>query len=318
MHTFHKIPVDLLHVGQRVDFPVYFEHDEKLTLFLRKRAIVSARQIKGLDVTGRRALYVRERDLKDVYRHAGRQLEMVLANPGIPSRVKASVFYVSSSDTMEKVFKDPRTETISEMKREVKSMVGHIMQNPVLMEDLFKITSHDYYTYTHCINVGIFATALAIRYYGRESVSLGDIEKLSYGFFLHDIGKAQISNAILNKPDRLSDDEWEQIKHHPQYGYNILMKAQHITDEAAYIALEHHEQYDGSGYPYGRLGNQIHPCARICAVADAFDALTTERSYKKALTTYDALRLMQQEMAFIFDYDILQVFIKLLGPHQDL
>ena len=307
MQSYHRVPATLFRCNAPVSFPVFIERDERLVTYVKKGACLPPDpQAANL------SFFVRERDLAAAYRQAGRFLDAVLEDATIPSEMKARIFYLSAAETMQAIFEDPRAESIGNLQASIGALIRSLSANQKILEDLFKITAHDYYTYTHSLNVGIFATALALKYFGRNGLS--SLERFSYGFFLHDIGKSLISKEILNKPGDLSLDEWQQIRKHPEYGYAILMQAAYLTDEAAYITLEHHERFDGGGYPYGRRGNQIHPCARICAIADSFDALTSRRAYKPALSTYAALRLMQQEMFSEFDYDFLQVFIRLLGP----
>lgn len=311
MQSYHRVPLALFQSDLPLPFHVYALKNERLEIFAKRGATIPW----GVCADGELGeFFVRERDLKNVYCYAGQCLDSIMTDSTIPDELKAMIFYTSAAETMQLIFNDPRTELIGQMHTTVRALVRSLSCNQKILEDLFKITAHDYYTYTHSLNVGIFATALAMKYFGASLGGLTALERFSYGFFLHDIGKSLIPKDIINKPSQLAEHEWALVRKHPEYGYNILMQAAYLTDEAAYITLEHHEQYNGSGYPYGRKGNQIHPCARICAIADAFDALTTVRAYKKALSPYEALKLMQQDMQFEFDYDFLQAFIQMLGP----
>ncbi|MCD6569630.1 MAG: HD domain-containing protein [Deltaproteobacteria bacterium] len=128
------------------------------------------------------------------------------------------------------------------------------------------------------------------------------------------MGKSKIPNEILNKSGPLTKEEWDIMKKHPQWGYEILMETGDMTEEAAHIVLEHHERANGSGYPSGKKGDEIHIYARICAIADAYDALTAERSYKSAKRPFDALKLMQEEMAQEFDPEFFAAFVMLFAP----
>src|SRR5208337_1195680 len=191
-----------------------------------------------------------------------------------------------------------------------------IMKNQVLLSDLFSITEYDFNTYTHSVNVGIFATSLAITYYkGGSTVRMEELERLSYGYFLHDIGKSKIPLSILKKKGKLSQDEWVIMKKHPEWGYSILMETGHLTEEAAYISMQHHERPDGSGYPSGMT--DIHPCARICTIADIFEALTSVRPYKTAMRPFDALKIIKNEALTEFDQSLLKTLIRLLGPQAE-
>lgn len=315
MVFFKKFPVEVVQLDEPTACTIYAMKDDKLVPLVPSGKPYTRHHWEFLQHNATSHIYIHTRDIRKMDRYTAQHLDKILSDPNLPGEVKAKVFYSSSSYTMEKVLDDPRTETISEMKAVIKGMLDHVITNPTLLFDLFTITAHDYYTYHHSLNVGIFATALAYSYYG-DADPHNDIERLSYGFFLHDIGKALVPKEILNKPDKLTEEEWNIMKKHPQWGYNILMRTGHLTDEAAYIALEHHEQVNGSGYPNGIKGNEIHPCARICAIIDTFDALTTERPYKPAISPFDALRHMQQLLIHGFDPYYLETFILLLAPKQ--
>ncbi|MBZ0257043.1 HD domain-containing protein, partial [bacterium] len=130
-------------------------------------------------------------------------------------------------------------------------------------------------------------------------------------FFLHDIGKTEIPYRILSKPGRLTDEEMEIMREHPLRGLRILKEAGELSEECSVIVSQHHERNDGSGYPYGLTGNQIHEYGKICAIADVFDALTMERSYKKPLTTFEALQIMKEKMPGHFDVELFRKFVQL-------
>jgi len=304
-----------MQINEKISADLYIKHKDKLEVYLPRDIIYTSEHFQEIRQKGIARFYVRGKDKKKLDKYTAQHIDKILSNPDVPSKVKADAFYRTSADTMKQAFEDPQAEHLDEIKKSVKPMLKNIMHNEEILKDLFTITQHDYYTYTHSVNVGIFASALAVKYYNGNINRLDmDMEKLSYGYFLHDIGKARIPLEVLNKPGKLSEDEWVVMKMHPEWGYSILMETGHLTDEAAYIALQHHEQLDGTGYPFGKKGNSIHPCARICAIADTFDALTSARPYKGAITPYEALKLMQKETLYDFDYNLLSTFIKLLAP----
>ena len=128
---------------------------------------------------------------------------------------------------------------------------------------------------------------------------------------MHDIGKIGIADNILLKPAKLDEEEWEQMQQHPQIGADIIGNHQSVMlNMAKEIALTHHEKYDGTGYPNGLKGEEIPLTARIVAIADVFDALTTERPYKKAWTVDDALELLKEEAGAHFDPILVATFIE--------
>lgn len=143
---------------------------------------------------------------------------------------------------------------------------------------------------------------------GLEQKELDDLELLS---MLHDIGKVGIDDRILNKPGRLTTDEWELMKKHSEIGYRIAMSTPELEHIAGYI-MHHHERWDGTGYPKGLKGQQIPLSARILAVADAYDAMTEDRVYRSALTPESALEEIERCAGAQFDPDIAHLFAELI------
>ena len=127
---------------------------------------------------------------------------------------------------------------------------------------------------------------------------------------LHDIGKIAIDDSILNKPGKLTDKEWEAIKKHPEIGYRILSATPEYSEIAQDI-LSHHERYDGKGYPRGLKGNDIPIRARVISIADAFDAMISDRPYRKAMTTIEAIEEIKKNSGTQFDPEISKIFIKM-------
>mgnify|MGYP003673903495 CR=1 FL=1 len=137
-----------------------------------------------------------------------------------------------------------------------------------------------------------------------------DIEFLRIGAGIHDIGKISISDYILNKPAKLSRNEFSLVKQHPEYGYNLL-KSLKLAPNITEIVLYHHENYDGSGYPSGLTGDSIPLLARMTRILDTFDALTMDRPYHKGISGEEALNIMQQELHY-YDPSLLQSFIEMI------
>lgn len=134
---------------------------------------------------------------------------------------------------------------------------------------------------------------------------------------LHDIGKIAIDDAILNKPGKLDDKEWEQIKRHPEIGYRILSTSPEYAEIAQDI-LSHHERYDGRGYPRGIKGEDIPLRARIISIADSYDAMVSERPYRKPLTHQEAIDEIKRNLGTQFDPHIGQIFIDIYKTHQEV
>ncbi len=165
----------------------------------------------------------------------------------------------------------------------------------------------DHYTYSHTVNVSSMCSALGIIL----GFSENDLKKLALGGLLHDIGKMRVPKAILNKPDKLTNEEFAEMKNHTIYGYDIIKKELHLSEDIARVALEHQEKYGGTGYPHGLKGKEIHLYAQVAAICDVYDALVSQRVYKKALPSHEAIKIMLSEGSRSFNPFMLYKFIYL-------
>ena len=223
---------------------------------------------------------------------------------------KAEKVVQHSSDLMHEIMDQPVTnKLIEDLSAPIASLTDNILQDQELSISLMHMTSHDYYTYTHCVNVGIKSILIAKHVLGTKDDNL--MRELGIGFFLHDIGKSQVDQGILNKPGKLTDAEFEIMKRHQEKGVELLQEANALNDILKITVLQHHEKIDGSGYPFGLKGDQFHEFGQICALADIYDALTAERSYKKGMTPFESLKLMKDKMRHHFDEKLFKSFIQL-------
>ncbi len=224
---------------------------------------------------------------------------------------KATAVYRSSLIIMERLLSDPKAENIRAAKEGISQVVDFIISDDSTARNLLTITSYDFYTYTHSVNVGVLSVLLSKEFF-KDSYA-HDMQELGAGFFLHDIGKVRIDPAILNKPGRLTDEEMKQMKAHPYQGYKILREADQLTEECRIICMQHHERADGTGYPNQLKESEIHVYGRICCIADVYDALTAKRPYKQSLNPFEALKLMKEKMLSHFHKDLFDRFVLLFG-----
>ncbi|MFC5402173.1 HD-GYP domain-containing protein [Cohnella soli] len=175
---------------------------------------------------------------------------------------------------------------------------------------LLMLNSQDDYTYQHSVQVGMLSYYIA-RWLGwpeEETVRAGKAG------FLHDVGKCKIAEAILNKPSGLTNEEYGEMKNHPRYGYEILKNS--LDDPAiALAALQHHERMDGKGYPQGLTGDQIHPMAKVVAVADVYSAMISTRVYREKRDLHFVLRELYELSFGELDPDITHTFIRHMLPN---
>lgn len=188
------------------------------------------------------------------------------------------------------------------------SMINSLLRNKNAFLSLARLKSYDQYTFYHSVNVSILSLSVGIflDYHRTE------LQMLGAGGLLHDIGKTRVPDNILNKPGKLTEAEFSIIKKHVEYGQQILANTENIPKNSLIMLLEHHERFDGSGYPQGLKGKDISYPGGIAGIADVFDALTTERVYKKAMLPQDALREMYK-MGKSFIPSLLERFIQCIG-----
>lgn len=227
-----------------------------------------------------------------------------------PTHKKAEAVHRQSVIMMRHLLEQPAPENIQTAKKAFAGLVDMIFSDYQTSRYLIHITSHDYYTYTHSVAVGLLAASLAKEYFNKADAH--DMYELGAGFFLHDLGKIKIDLQIINKPGRLTNEELRSIRHHPFFGFKILQEAKQLSEECKLIVMQHHERFDGTGYPLGMKGNEIHDYGQICAIADVYDALTSVRPYKQKLAPFEALMLMKKEMFGHFNTELFKHFVLML------
>lgn len=192
------------------------------------------------------------------------------------------------------------------VKKSVQLVFSELMNRDFVIEKLSLIRALDDYSFTHSINVCIFAVSLGmILGYTRPMLL-----ELAIGGILHDIGKILVPGRILKKPGMLTDKEFAEVKRHPLYGLDILKGEPGISSDAMAVISQHHERFNGQGYPLGLTGKSIHEFARITAVVDVFDALTSNRAYKSAMLPYEAVEVIMTSSNSGFDTQIVKAFLE--------
>ncbi|WP_307719828.1 HD-GYP domain-containing protein [Paenibacillus kobensis] len=189
-------------------------------------------------------------------------------------------------------------------------LVNNFRMERDVVSMLLLLNSKDDYTYQHSVQVGMLSFYLAswLGYSEEEAVEIGQAG------FLHDIGKSHINEQILNKPGRLTDEEFDEIKRHPIYGYEIISKSMD-NELAAVVAAQHHERMDGTGYPNGLKGEEIHPVAKIVAVVDVYSAMISMRVYREKRDLLHVLREIYRMSFYELDPETAHTFIKHMIPN---
>ena len=237
-----------------------------------------------------------------------------LHDRGIAPDCRAATVKACSKMVMKRLMENtPDEETISAAKNGFYEVIDCILEEDHLNHYLLSIRDYDTCTYSHSVNVGVLSLLVARRYFG--SSDRHDLRELGIGFFLHDLGKIRINPGVVMKEGLLTDEEMTEMRRHPLYGFDILKETNQLTTESKLIVLEHHEREDGRGYPYGLYGGEIHEYARICALVDMYDALTSDRPYRERLFPFQALNLIRRKLADRKQRDLFENLVLVLGEN---
>lgn len=187
----------------------------------------------------------------------------------------------------------------------VSEFTSQLLDNDSLMYNLVDLRSQDDYTFAHSVNVAVLALMTGVTL-GLDRDLLSD---LGVGAMLHDLGKVRVPDSILNKPGKLTAEEFRKMQEHTTYGYKMIQKSGTLDSTAALVAYQHHEAYDGSGYPLGILRDRFHEFAQITAIADKFDALTADRIYRPAFPSHEAYEMCAASGNLWFSDHIVRAFL---------
>ncbi|SDL50830.1 HDIG domain-containing protein [Maridesulfovibrio ferrireducens] len=191
----------------------------------------------------------------------------------------------------------------------VDQIIENVSVNKSALLTLSFLKNYDEYTYTHCINVNLYSVLL-----GKDiGLDRATLQQLGIAALFHDVGKGRISNKVLNKPGKLTDDEYEIMKTHSLLGLKVLSSVKGMRKEVLRGVVEHHERFNGTGYPRSLEGEGIHPFGRMIAISDVYDALTSVRVYKKAMTASKTLSLMYKWKGTDFDPAYFNRFVMIMG-----
>ncbi len=224
-------------------------------------------------------------------------------------KIKALLIKEKSKIIVRNVFSDPNSgKNIKESGKIIEQMAASILGNKNMLYDLISIKNHDYYTYVHSSNTAVLSIGTGIA----VNLPEDEIYRLGFGALLHDIGKVSIPSGLLNKPGRLTSFEYRVMQNHVMEGEKILKVQPYFPGDSLSAVSQHHEKLSGQGYPLNLQGSAISDFGKITAIADCYDALTTQRPYKPAQTPFEALSVIVNDCEH-YDPEYLKAFIKMLG-----
>lgn len=293
------IPINHVQPGQRLAIDLTAS---KNRILVRHGVVLSAPLIRKVGALGFQGVYVDD--------NLSEGLEIIdVVSHDLKMKTKNEVEALFTS--VEKNFVSNAVIKMSSIKGLVQNIVDEIFHNRKVMLNIVDLRAYDDYTYCHSLNVAVLSTIIGISLgMNREALN-----ELAMGAILHDIGKMFVDKDILNKPAKLTPEEFEHMKKHSEFGYDYLNTHFDISQNSRLTALQHHEHFNGEGYPAHLSGHDIHLFGRIVCLADVYDALTSDRPYRKALMPSDAMEYIMSGYNTLFDPDIVRALTRKVAPY---
>ncbi len=279
------LTIDKVVPGTRLAKPLYGAHG---VILLRENVVLSEAILSRLKLNGYAGLYIEDEISEGIFIND-------VVDEGLRLKTASRLEYIVNQNG-----------NLEEMKSLITEIVDGIIASGDVEINMNHLWGHHEYTYLHCVNVGILAVSIGIKL----NLNRDNLIYLGTAGILHDIGKKYIPIEILDKQGKLSNEEYDLIKRHPVQGFEILVDAMELSSVTRVGVLEHHERYDGSGYPRGLKGDQITIFGRILAVADTYDAMTSDRAYRNAFSASETVEYLMGTGDQLYDSNIIDVFIK--------
>jgi len=296
-----KIRLNSLPPYQPIPFDLYVSIGGRFVHYLRAGDKLDAEKILNFEKKAPESFFIlsAERTNYQAFVRGG------LMSQALDTKQKALILRESTMGLVEELFERPDIENaLSDARQVIEDFVAFMDSDAEAMVNLIGLSSHDFYTYNHSLDVSIYSLGLgqAVGFKG------ADLRELGLGGLFHDIGKRHIPLEIICKNGPLTEEEWALMQKHPQYGL-VILNEHNSTDNIKACAFEHHESMLGNGYPQNLNGPEIHAMARVVAVADTYDALTTKRSYNDPMKPVDALQLMSVKLAGKYDPVVMEALM---------
>lgn len=314
--VYHPAPLATLPADSEANFDLYIavpvRTGVRYLLFKARNVELTKQKRLELIERGVNTLFVKERDIEAYQTFVERTIGKMLTDDATPPRKKSEILYATTSSIVRSTFQRPDSEALITTNQK---LMGHqvalLAAEPQMVRTMASLFALDFSLYTHSVHVAVLGTGMLLETGHKDEKKMREI---SMGFLLHDIGKSRIPTHVLRKPGMLTVSEIKLIEKHPEYGVELMQHHQNLDPLAIDIIHNHHEKMNGAGYPRHLPSNKISLVARICSVVDIFDALTSHRPYKPAMSGYQAMSFIIERMSHELDPELLQLLAVILGP----
>jgi HD-GYP domain-containing protein (c-di-GMP phosphodiesterase class II) len=291
----------------RINIYVADESKKRPILFRAGDYCLTREQWQQLGQGDARKFYVRSSDWKIFSTELNTGLDAFLEREEVPVSQRVTVLQTAALDRFQSAYRAEKVDAAIEESQRFGQRISHLLRiEKVLPRELHSLFQHDSNALTHVLNVVAYSAVLAkeLQYSSEEQMSI------AIGAMMHDLGKRFIPAYILSYDGPLNAEEKQIMQLHPKKGYVDLVPKNRLTRDQLMIVYQHHERIDGNGYPVGLSGEEIHPWAKLCAVADVFEALTGNRPYRRAFSLAQSLQYLEQMSCTQFDQEIVQCWIR--------
>ena len=307
------IPVDCIRDGSSLAKTIYDMDGRILLKQGVKISDIIKKKLNSLNVNSVSIIdEISEKEIKSIIQPELRKKAIKLIRETFANAMRLQK--VRKLESLDTISKDDISEDDSYIKsigNLANELIENLLDNNELMYSLIDIRNLDPYTYEHSLNVAVTSLVMGIGL----KMNIKDLIDLAMAALLHDIGKAFISKDIIIKKGPLSFSEYKQMQQHPKRGYDYLKDNKFISAESRVAILQHHERFDGNGYPNRLQGNQISLIARIICIADVYDALLSNRSYKQPMSPNEAMEYIMANSGTAFDHELVKLFARIFVPY---
>lgn len=302
------IDKNIIREGATFDFDIYFPPESKTEIkcCIGKGFVVTSENKTVLQEV--EALYVIDAEHSEYKKYYKTYLDSIVKSKNVSFEAESKVLYKNASKILLDFFENPENMTnYDSIKKIVGDIVGTVADEHFRVKSLMSEATGEYYVHTHSLNVTIYSLCLGTCI----GLSKDELHELGESAMLHDIGKSKIDSAIIDKNGKLTKKEFEEVKKHALFGYEMAKKIGIKNENILAGIIYHHEKIDGTGYPCGLKEEHIPLYARIISICSIFNAITSKRTYRDALLTFDALKLMKLQMKDYLDSKLINKFIEI-------
>lgn len=295
-----------LQEGMRIDQAIV---DRGGRILIARGAVMDEYLIDSLMKLGINGVYIREGEEDPEEENISLVAKSVIEKTRVEDRAKVRLTESVKkrvSEGIQYLYNNTETQDFADTTNQItRELMRAISDNDAIAVDISTLKISDEYTFKHSVDVATMAMIVA----NQHGLNEKEVYEIGIAGLLHDLGKSKIPNEILNKPGRLNDEEFAIMKQHSVYGYEILKEKKDYSPAILLGVLQHHEKMNGTGYPMGATADKMHLFGRILSVVDIYDALVTERVYKKAFSQRDAIEMIMS-MTQELDLDVMKSFLE--------